>query len=54
MKKSYIRNCKVREFENNIKEIFDTREGVVMDSYIGSLLRKPSRRACRNCNKLHP
>lgn len=37
MEKIYIRNCKVREFENNILELYDSREGVVMDSYIGSL-----------------
>ena len=36
MKKTYIENRKVREFENNIREIYDCREGVVMDSYIGS------------------
>ena len=36
MEKTYIRNCKVREFENNILELYDSREGVVMDSYIGS------------------
>lgn len=37
MKKTYIENCKVREFEKNIIELYDCREGVVMDSYIGSL-----------------
>lgn len=37
MKKEYIANCNVREFEENIKELFDTREGVVMDSFIGVL-----------------
>ena len=37
MEKTYIENRKVREFENNIREIYDCREGVVMDSYIGSL-----------------
>ena len=37
MEKTYIKNCKVREFENNIKELYDCREGVVMDSYIGTL-----------------
>ena len=36
MEKTYIENRKVREFENNIREIYDCREGVVMDSYIGS------------------
>lgn len=37
MEKTYIRNCNVREFESNINEVYDCREGVVMDSYIGSL-----------------
>lgn len=36
MEKTYIENREVREFENNIREIYDCREGVVMDSYIGS------------------
>lgn len=35
VEKSYVENCKVREFEETIKELFDSREGVVMDSYIG-------------------
>ena len=37
MKKVYIENCKVRAFESLVKEIFDSREGVVMDSYTGVL-----------------
>ena len=37
MKKRYIPNNQVREFEEGIKEIIDTREGVVMDSFIGIL-----------------
>lgn len=37
MKKIYIPNCKVREFEEDVKEVIDAREGVVMDSFIGIL-----------------
>ena len=37
MKKIYIPNCKVREFEEDVKSIIDVREGVVMDSFIGIL-----------------
>lgn len=37
MKKTYIPNCKVREFEEQVDNIFDCREGVVMDSYTGIL-----------------
>lgn len=37
MKKIYIPNCKVREFEEDVKEVIDTREGAVMNSYIGIL-----------------
>ena len=37
MKKIYVPNCDVREFEETIKESFDVREGVVMDSYTGIL-----------------
>lgn len=34
MKKTYIPNNQVREFEETIKEVIDVREGVVMDSFI--------------------
>lgn len=37
MKKIYVPNCKVREFEEDVKRIIDVREGVVMDSFIGIL-----------------
>ena len=37
MEKIYICNSKVRAFESTIKELFDCREGVVMDSFIGVL-----------------
>jgi hypothetical protein len=35
MEKTYICNSKVRAFESTIKELFDSREGVVMDSLYG-------------------
>lgn len=37
MKKVYIENSRVRDFENLVSEISDCREGVVMDSYTGVL-----------------
>lgn len=37
MKTIYVPNSQIREFESNIAEIFDSREGVVMDSYVGEL-----------------
>ena len=37
MKKTYVENCKAREFLSNVAEYFDTREGVVMDSFYGVL-----------------
>lgn len=37
MKKIYIPNNQVRELLENVTEYYDTREGVVMDSYYGIL-----------------
>ena len=37
MKKIYVPNSQIREFESNVAEVFDSREGVVMDSYVGEL-----------------
>lgn len=34
IKKTYIPNCQTREVDALVKETFDAREGVVMDSYI--------------------
>lgn len=35
MKKMYIRNSGTRLFLTNVAEYYDTREGVVMDSFYG-------------------
>lgn len=33
--KEYIANCGVRDFDAMVSEVFDCREGVVIDSFIG-------------------
>lgn len=37
MRKIYVPNSQVREFDKLVKETFDCREGVVMDSFVGEL-----------------
>lgn len=37
MKKTYIRNGETRTFLDKVSEYYDTREGVVMDSFYGVL-----------------